>query len=234
MAVVAQLFGVGLFSRLVTVAALLAESALPVYLLFDRQFERMQRKLFDATLKLKGITVEPLQQQDRQTLENLLAQHKQQRQQEQHQQQSKQNSAIGLISKLGSSAMDMAVRILLKPQPKEGLVMRKSRDLVTLATTVFIPFLVPLIAVRDSHAQAAGLLSRYWQQKGVDSSAGQNIIAQHLQWELRGFGLVAATLAYVPVLNWFMGLSNMVGAALLAADLERKQVPLLQKDVKSS
>lgn len=228
---VSAVVGVNMFSRLVTLVVLLAESAVPVYLLFDRQFEGLQHRLFDATLRLKGITVEPLQQRDQQTLDALLAkQHKQRREQ----QQNSSNSITGLVSQLGGSALSMATRIILKPQPKEGLLLRKTRDAVTLAATVFVPFLVPLVAVRDSHAEAANLLSRYWQRKGIPSAEGQQVVAEQLRWELRGFGMVAATLAYIPVLNWFLGLSNTVGAALFAADLERKQAPLLAKGAKAS
>lgn len=233
MNIIGSLFGVGLLSKFVTSMALLVESAFPVYLMFHRQFHSMQYKLFDATLKMKGVTIDPLQPQDRQTLEGLLAQHQKQQVEQQKWQKRKSSTISGIVSLLGTRGMDYAVRMLLKPQPREGLVMRKSRDLITLGATVFLPFLVPLIAVRDSHAEAASLLSRYLEKKGVGTVAGQNLVAEHLQWELRGFGVVAASLAYIPLLNWFLGLSNMVGAALLAADLERRQTPLIQRDAKA-
>lgn len=52
------------------------------------------------------------------------------------------------------------------------------------------------------------------------------LVARQHAVDYRSFGLVAAGLGYIPVLNWLLGLSNMVGAALLAADMEKKQVPL--------
>lgn len=52
------------------------------------------------------------------------------------------------------------------------------------------------------------------------------LVTQRHAIDYRSFGAVAAGLNYVPVLNWLLGLSNTVGAALLAADMEKKQVPL--------
>jgi hypothetical protein len=49
------------------------------------------------------------------------------------------------------------------------------------------------------------------------------IVAKQRSGELRSFGLVAGGLGSLPLLNWLLGLSNMVGAALLAADMEKKQ-----------
>jgi hypothetical protein len=48
-------------------------------------------------------------------------------------------------------------------------------------------------------------------------------VAKQRSGELRSFGLVAGGLGSLPLLNWVLGLSNMVGAALLAADMEKKQ-----------
>lgn len=54
----------------------------------------------------------------------------------------------------------------------------------------------------------------------------RSLVAKQRSGELRSFGLVAGTLGGLPLLNWFLGLSNMVGAALLAADIEKKATPV--------
>lgn len=222
LAMLARLFGVNLFTRLVTLLVLLSESALPVYLLFEHRFKRMQQQLFRATLQLKGVTVRPLQQADAEVLTGLLAKQRQQ-------QEAAARSKTGLMLAAGSWLLHLVMRVLLKPAPKEGLLVRKARDVVTLAVSVLLPPLLPLMLYRDSHAEASKLLSVYWDQKGVTLPEGQELVASQKAWDLRGFGLVAASLGYVPVANWFLGLSNMVGAALYAATLEQRAAPLFPK-----
>jgi hypothetical protein len=230
LALVARVCGLNWFAKLVTTLLLLSESALPVYAVFDHRFKRMQQQLFVATLRLKGVQVAPLCQADAASISALLA-----RQQQQQQQQtaaakagasgssSKTSLAVGAASSLAA----LAFRILLKPKPHEGLLVRKTRDFITLGTSLFLPLLLPLYVYRDSHAEASSLLSAYWASKGVTSLEAQEVVAGARAWELRGFGLVAVGLSYVPVLSWFLGLSNMVGAALYAAALEQRGTALL-------
>jgi hypothetical protein len=108
---------------------------------------------------------------------------------------------------------------------------RKGRDVATLGLTALVPgaaLLLPLLLYRDSDAEVCGLLARYWEVKGVRDSDAQLLLAQSRMTELRGFGLVAAGLSYVPVLNWGLCLSNHVAAALYASHLEAKGAPLLR------
>jgi hypothetical protein len=72
-------------------------------------------------------------------------------------------------------------------------------------------------------------MSRYWEAKGVADSDAHQLLADAHMNELRGFGLVATGLSYIPVLNWALSLSNHVAAALYAAHLEAKGVPLMSK-----
>jgi hypothetical protein len=228
LALVAKLFGINFFSKLVTLLLLLAESALPVYAVFDHRFKRMQRQLFVATLQLKGVQVSPLCQADAAAITAQLAK----QQQQQQQAAASNNTAAGkssLAVGAAASLASLAFRILLKPKPNEGLMVRKTRDFVTLGTSLFLPLLLPLYVYRDSHAEASSLLSGYWHSKGVKAPEAQELVAAARSWELRGFGLVAVGLSYVPVLSWFLGLSNMVGAALYAAALEARGSPLLPK-----
>jgi hypothetical protein len=187
-----------------------------------------QQQLFVATLQLKGVQVSPLCQADAASIAARLA--KQQQQQPAttgstpgSSSSSKSSLAVGAASSLAG----LAFRILLKPKPNEGLLVRKTRDFVTLGTSLFLPLLLPLYVYRDSHVEASSLLSAYWHSKGVTSAEAQEVVAGARSWELRGFGLVAVGLSYVPVLSWFLGLSNMVGAALYAAALEQQGTSLL-------
>jgi hypothetical protein len=229
LALVARVFGMNFFAKLVTLLLLLTESALPVYAVFDHRFRRMQQQLFVATLQLKGVQVAPMCQADAAAITAQLAKQQQQQRQQANAGTSGSSSKSGLAVGAAASLASLAVRILLKPKPNEGLLMRKARDFVTLGTSLFLPLLLPLYVYRDSHAEASSLLSSYWHSKGVTAPEAQELVAGARPWELRGFGLVAVGLSYVPVLSWFLGLTNMVGAALYAAVLEQPGTPLLPK-----
>jgi hypothetical protein len=71
-------------------------------------------------------------------------------------------------------------------------------------------------------------MSRYWEAKGIKEPDAHQLLADSHMNELRGFGLVATGLSYIPVLNWALSLSNNVAAALYAAHLEAKGAPLLK------
>jgi len=47
-------------------------------------------------------------------------------------------------------------------------------------------------------------------------------MADALSMEYRSFGFVSTSLGYIPAANWLLGLSNAVGAAMWAAQLEKK------------
>eukprot|EP00882_Tetradesmus_deserticola_P001077 GHRQ01001165.1.p1 GENE.GHRQ01001165.1~~GHRQ01001165.1.p1 ORF type:complete len:300 (+),score=139.20 GHRQ01001165.1:206-1105(+) len=231
---ISQVFGMAGGSLLAHFAAgvlVLAESTLPVYVLFSRQFEQLQGTLFDATLQLQGITISPMQPRDREALAAAVGKVQQQRAAEKAAADEAWRKG-GLASKatqllLGgvTDVSSLATQLLLKPQPyREGLLVRQARRLVTVAAGTLVPPLLPLLALRDSGAVAVRLLSKYWDRKGVPRDADSRaIVAKQHSGELRSFGLVAGGLGSLPLLNWVLGLSNMVGAALLVADMEKKQ-----------
>jgi hypothetical protein len=129
------------------------------------------------------------------------------------------------------AALNLALQLTVKPQPNESLIIRKARDFATVGLTAFVPgaaLLLPLLMYRDSSAEVASLMSRYWEAKGVSDGDAQQLLAEHHMNELRGFGLVATGLSYIPVLNWALALSNHVAAGLYAAHLEAKGAPLLK------
>ncbi|WIA22895.1 hypothetical protein OEZ86_009835 [Tetradesmus obliquus] len=100
-----------------------------------------------------------------------------------------------------------------------SLLAHFAAGVVVLAESTLPVYLLGAAAVR--------LLSKYWDRKGVPRDAdSRSLVAKQRSGELRSFGLVAGTLGGLPLLNWFLGLSNMVGAALLAADMEKKRGPV--------
>jgi hypothetical protein len=58
-----------------------------------------------------------------------------------------------------SAALDLGMKLLVKPQAGEGLLMRKARDLITVVFGVAVPgaaLLLPLAVYRDSGAEVRG------------------------------------------------------------------------------
>lgn len=172
-----------------------------------------------AVQSLRQPSLAPLRQEDAQALNRMLTQRRQ-----------AQASAQQGRSLLGA-ALALGMRLVFKPQANEGVLLRKARDFATLGFTALVPgaaVLLPLLVYRDSGAEVGNLMSRYWESKGVADSDAQQLLAEHHMGEMRGFGLVASALSYVPVLNWGLSLSNHVAAGLYAAHLEAKGGPLLK------
>ncbi len=59
-------------------------------------------------------------------------------------------------------------------------------------------------------------------QKGIKSPEERAAIAYEHRWEFRSFGITAYVLGFIPILSWILNFSTSVGAALWAADMERR------------
>lgn len=247
-AVLGRLLGVNWFTKLITTLLLVGESALPIYLIFDHRLKKLGKQLFDRTLQIKlgtaaapaGATshsdalaavkqspaavqrtasVAPLPAQDAQVLSRMLTKHRQE--------QAAAQQKRGLLG----AAFALAMRLVFKPSANENFLIRKGRDFVTLGISALIPgaaVLLPFLMYADSSAEVATLMSRYYEHKGVTEADAHDLLAQQHMSEMRGFGLVAAALSYVPVLNWALSLSNHVAAALYAAHMEAKGASLVK------
>eukprot|EP00878_Enallax_costatus_P003788 GHUV01004004.1.p1 GENE.GHUV01004004.1~~GHUV01004004.1.p1 ORF type:complete len:297 (+),score=91.11 GHUV01004004.1:206-1096(+) len=223
----------GVWTKLASLLVVLAESTLPMYLLFDRRFEQLQGQLFDETLQVKGIEIHPMAAREREALGTAVLARQQQREAAAAAAAAAWRNA-GLPGKaarllLGgvTNVQGLVTQLVLKPEAHEGILIRKARGVITAVVAGFVPPLLPVLALRDSGASAARLLGRYWERKGVPRDADSHaLVTKRHAIDYRSFGAVAAGLNYVPVLNWLLGLSNTVGAALLAADMEKKQVPI--------
>jgi hypothetical protein len=64
-----------------------------------------------------------------------------------------------------SAALSLGMRLLVKPQAGDGLLMRKARDLLTVGLGVAVPgaaLLLPLAVYRDSGAEVRGQRVCVW------------------------------------------------------------------------
>ena len=64
--------------------------------------------------------------------------------------------------------------------------------------------------------------------RGLKSYEQQMAVADSHKLAYRQFGIAAALLSAVPVASWGFAFSNTVGAALWAADLEKRKVDLFK------
>jgi len=200
-----------LAARLVTALVLLAEAALPAALFFSHEFEGVQRKLFDETLKLRNVEPEKTSEAETRDLKALAC----------HPPVTpktiKEPKFLRIVRPI-----NFFFDVLFVPKLGETLAISKLREVANRTVGSLLPFLIPLLAYRDSTWLAAELMKRYWYLKGVTDNEVLKALQGKYVWEYRGFGAVAAALNYVPILNWALGLTNSVGAALLAAKLEQQ------------
>lgn len=168
----------GGWSKLAALVVVLAESTLPMYLLFDRRFEQLQGQLFDETIKAKGVEIHPMLPREREALGSAVLARQQQREAAAAAAAAAWRNA-GLPGKaarllLGgvTNVRGLITQLVLKPEAHEGILIRKARGLITAVVAGFVPPLLPVLALRDSGASAARLLGRYWERKGVPRDAG--------------------------------------------------------------
>lgn len=209
MAHISRFFQYTLSARLVTALLLLAESAIPAALVFSQQLADVQAQLFDETLKLQNIKPAKTSEVEERELRAMAV-----RPPTPH--TLKEPKLLRITRPL-----NVVYEALFVPRLGEVFAMTKVREVASRTLGSFLPFLIPLLAYRDSAWLAADLMKRYWHLKGITDAEMLKALQDKYCWEYRGFGVVAASLIYVPVLSWALTLTNSVGAALLAARLER-------------
>lgn len=214
---IGSLLGSGFLATAATILLLLGEAAIPATVLFSHRLEGLQTTLFDETLKQQGAEVHSVGPAERERMTSFLAL--------QRQKGKAAPPKINLPGPLGGLANEMAgfAYKVVVPRPKEGFLVRRTRDLVTLPIKLSLPMLLPVFALAmDGPAEAASLHQHWLEKKGLGSSDEQLAVMQKHKNSYRAFGAVASTLNYIPVLSWFLSLSNAVGAGLWAADIEKK------------
>ncbi|KAL0039966.1 hypothetical protein WJX79_000557 [Trebouxia sp. C0005] len=80
----------------------------------------------------------------------------------------------------------------------------------------------------DGDKATIPFMSNYLRMRGIKSYDQQMAVADSHKLAYRQFGIAAALLSAVPVASWAFAFSNTVGAALWAADLEKRKVDLFK------
>ena len=122
-----------------------------------------------------------------------------------------------------------AAQHLHEQQERSTLKAIADRALKTVATTAmtaapasFVPMLPVLTSLLAADKATVPFMSHYLRMRGLKSYAQQQAVADSHKNAYTQFGIVAAMLTSVPILSWAFVFSNTVGAALWAADLEKR------------
>ncbi len=91
-----------------------------------------------------------------------------------------------------------------------------------------VPFAPVLLSFTSGDKATIPFMSNYLRMRGVKSYDQQMAVADSHKLAYRQFGIAAALLSAVPVASWAFAFSNTVGAALWAADLEKRKVDLFK------
>lgn len=214
--------------------AVLAESALPVALLFDRQFSRLKRRMFEMTLAMRGVELSRADEGEARELRR--ASRERRRRREELEQQSTAEGAGGSGASssgrgglLSANAIVGVFKALLFPAPQESTGIKLARACLTTPVKLLVPVTIPLWLLCEGTAEAEEHFGRYLEGKGIEDPDEQAVVAESRAGEYRSFGTMAALLSQVPLFSYLLGLSNSVGAALWAADVEKKGGSILRR-----
>lgn len=197
-----SLIGVGIAGKVVTCCLILAEASVIVYLVFKQTMQILQRKLFTMVLHDQGVfAVRPLTDTERSGLREYMQTPK-----AQHAAEQEHGSTISGIAKRAAQTVAMTA--------------------MTSAPASVIPLLPVLISLTAGDKATVPFMSHYLRMRGLQSYAEQQAVADTHKLAYMQFGVMAAFLTSVPIASWAFVFSNTVGAALWAADLEKRDVQL--------
>lgn len=111
-----------------------------------------------------------------------------------------------------------------------GIAMRAAQTIAMVAMTSapssLIPMLPVIISLMSGDKATVPFMSHYLRMRGLKTYAEQQAVADTHKLAYTQFGIMAAFLTSVPIASWAFVFSNTVGAALWAADLEKRNVQL--------
>eukprot|EP00891_Asterochloris_glomerata_P003642 jgi/Astpho2/3642/fgenesh1_pg.00059_%23_4_t len=205
---VSGLVGRGLLAKITTCLLILGEASLPIYLMAQHSLRVLQRSIFQDVMQDQGVLpvrqVTPTEKQQINAFLNAQAARIEEERRKRRQ-----------------SAGSLASYIIRK-----GAI-----HLVSSPLTSVVPFAPLLFSVRGGHNLAAPFMAPYFLMKGLPSPDEQAAVIDSNKMRYRQFGMTVALLQTLPVISWGFALSNSVGAALWAADMERRQTPLLTSNM---
>lgn len=114
----------------------------------------------------------------------------------------------------------------------KGFAMHTAQSAVISALTSplssVIPFAPVVLSFTSGDKATVPFMSHYLRLRGLRSHEQQLAVAETHKLMYRQFGITAALLSAVPVASWGFAFSNAVGAALWAADMEKRSFDLFK------
>lgn len=97
---------------------------------------------------------------------------------------------------------------------------------ITSPLAAVIPFAPVLLSFASGDRATIPFMAQYLKLRGVTASSDRQAIADSHKLAYRQFGIAAALFSSIPIASWGFQFSNTVGAALWAADLEKRNEQL--------
>lgn len=91
-----------------------------------------------------------------------------------------------------------------------------------------VPFAPVILSFTSGDQATVPFISHYLRLRGLKSHEQQMAVADTHKLAYRQFGITAALLSAIPVASWGFAFSNTVGAALWAADMEKRNYELFK------
>ena len=242
--------GVGVLGKIATCLLILAEASLPVYLIFKQTMQVLHRRLFldvlhgmnsvslQGTGELYNLQVQP---------SCLAAGHNNVKVSCYffakciHAASASADQGVFAVRSLTETEKAGLHAYMQSPAVQQtneqedrsslrGIAMRGAQTIamtaMTSAPASIVPMLPVLISLLSGDKATVPFMSHYLHMRGLKSYAEQQAVADTHKLAYTQFGIVAAFLTSVPIASWAFVFSNTVGAALWAADLEKRDVQL--------
>lgn len=187
-----------------TIALIIMETTIPVVLLFYGKRQTIHEKLFMDVLELQGVNVERASPEEHEWIEQV---------------KDIQRLRLQAESSRTLSVMATLPSILIDPETMSNYP--KLKYFLTMPLNV-IPIIGQFLFCWLNAMETATVLHHYYYSdlKGL-SREDEAAIVHFKKDEYIEFGLVASALTLLPGLNVILVLTNAIGAALWAADMER-------------
>lgn len=236
---VGQRMGMGVFGKLVTGLLIIGEASVPLYFAFSQTMRILQEKLFEEVLRgevwthklpmRKPLLQHPLQPGFSIGITVLMPMFAEQ--------------GVFPVRQISGSELN-GLNTFMQAQAAKRDAERKSRRTLqgyvlhsasSAAMTAMssplasvVPFAPVLLSFTSGDKATIPFMSQYLRMRGIKSYEEQMAVADSHKLAYRQFGIAAALLSAVPVASWAFAFSNTVGAALWAADLEKRKVDLFK------
>eukprot|EP00891_Asterochloris_glomerata_P005216 jgi/Astpho2/5216/Aster-04793 len=214
---VSKAFGTGFMGRSFTWALLIVETLLPSYLFLQPIIRAMSNEMMDRVLADHGFAkLAPVSARDRAGVQRKL------RAMARSQPKAGPDSAQEDMQGWLRWAAGQLVGLVLQPRANESGWKPWLRLMLTAPLSMVPGAGLVVYAYLNGYPYAKELLLHYTVRKGLNKGADQELLFEAHHRSFSAFGAVVFLLNVIPLLNWGFMFSNVVGAGLMAVDMEKR------------